>query len=153
MPYEGEERRRDCNECPSHREHSAKIEHVELDLLTTRSEVKQSFTDLSSGLKADHKDMWEGIKSKVPYPHFISGLTIILTAIGIVTGINWNTMSKVLESNHRVELQMTELKGEFKGVNRRLELLEKQQDDFRKKFIDVSEEVDKHHGGVPNHVE
>lgn len=139
--YEGEERRRKCVECISHREHTAKLDHLKSELIEIKADMKTNITAFKTEIRSDSKTMWESIKAKVPYIHFISGLTLIITAIGIVTGINWNTMTKVLDSNHRVELQMTALQSEFKTTSKRLLDVEFQLDIFRKRDLQITQEL------------
>jgi hypothetical protein len=140
-PYKGEERRRRCVECVSHREHTAKLDHLKSELIEIKADMRTSITTFKTEIRGDGKIMWDSIKAKVPYVHFISGLTIVITAIGIVTGINWTTMTRVLDSNHRVELQMTALQAEFKTIGTRMIEVERQLDVFRKQHIQITQEM------------
>lgn len=139
--YTGEERRRKCVECISHREHTAKLDHLKNELIDIKTDIRAGMTSLKTEVRLDGKGMWDSIKAKVPYTHFISGLTIIMATIGIVTGINWTTMTRVLDSNHRVELQMTALQAEFKTVGIRITEVERQLDVFRRQHIQITQEM------------
>ena len=143
MAEELVERRKKCIECISHREHTAKLDHLKGEIIDIKANTKLDMTAFKTEMRGDGKIMWDSIKAKVPYVHFISGLTIIITAIGIVTGINWTTMTRVLDSNHRVELEVTALKAEFKSVDGRLEDLEEQVLLFRKKFLLTAQELER----------
>jgi hypothetical protein len=139
--YSGKERRRKCVECVSHREHATQIQYLQTTVGEIKGEMRESVKDIKAELHSGGKTMWDSIKAKVPYIHFISGLTIVMTAIGIVTGVNWTTMVRVLDSNHRVELQITALQGEFKSIDKRLLSIERQQADFRQKFLQIRREI------------
>lgn len=131
--YNGVEKRVSCKECISHREHSNQIKNIERDM-----------SDYRSACREDTRDMWNSIKEKVPYRHFIAAIGFIITAIGVVSAINYNTMNKVLDSNHRVELKVTQIEAEVKGINKqmvqfggRLASYEREHDFFRNAIFDL----------------
>ena len=143
--YKGEERRMSCKDCVSHREHAAQIKSA-----------SKSVEELKQDQRETHKDMWAGIKDKVPYRHFIAAIGLIVTVIGIATTVNWSTMNKVLDSNHRVEIQVTKIESEVKNINRRMNdytarlgAYEKEHDFFRKAIMSLMESKGKNeaHGG------
>jgi hypothetical protein len=134
--YQGDERRMNCQDCVSHREHANKIRNLE---------YRSSAFDAEA--KLEHRDMWNGIKEKVPYKHFLTAVGFILTAIGIVTTVNYSTMNKVLETNHRVEIEMTKVGAEVAGLNRRMDSFsdrlayyDREHDYFRKAITDILRE-------------
>lgn len=111
-----DERRQDCRECISHREHSSQIATL----------------DRNTGeLKGDQTLMWVDIKKKVPYAHFLWALGTILTIVLFASGINYKSMEKVLTSGHQVELHVTEVKGEISNINTLLAAKSDEQAEFR----------------------
>ncbi len=131
--YDGTEKRTSCRECISHREHSNQLKNMEKDI-----------DRMDDDCRENTRDMWSSIKEKVPYKQFLAAVGFIVTAMAVVSTLNWNMMNKVLDSNHRVELKVTQIEEQVKGTNTRMDdfsarlvTYENEHNFFRKAILDL----------------
>ncbi|RLA02584.1 MAG: hypothetical protein DRQ42_00140 [Gammaproteobacteria bacterium] len=137
-----EERRRDCHDCVSHREHSKAISTLEKHSDTTT---------------AEQGDMWKALDSRVSYGNFKWGIGIIMSLITIVSGINYytskaattanyETMNRILESNHQVEKGLIVVESEIKSINEKLVIFNAEHVHFRSALLKLMHNNVKNNG-------
>jgi len=114
--YVGKERRRTCTDCTSHREHSLAI-----NTLKERNEK----------LEIGNGEVVQRLDQKVSYANFKWAFGIVMSVIVVVSTINYttsrnstranyDTMNRILDSNHQVEKEMVAVNSEIKSINDKL---------------------------------
>ena len=111
--------RRDCSDCISHLQHEEAI-----------ATLKQQ--------TAEH-DL--GLKEKVPYPHFKWAFGIVISLIIMVSYMNYNTMNRVLDSNHSVETKVAVIEADVRGIRESLSFRTEEHNTFKKEILMLRNKV------------
>lgn len=113
--YNGPERRRELRieRCVCHLKHEAKL-----------TDHDKRLDKLEDATKADHRDMWEDIKAKVPLKLFYTFLGIVIMALGyLVVAVTSNSLliSKIQTNQEGIKRDNARIERNLEIVHNQLQ--------------------------------